>query len=85
MRGVQSAQGNMGLPNGTFITKCCVVIGSLQEAGTSCLNVVGNDHSLRKSQRVIECVFAYRCAGLWESVCFEPEVTFGSLSVYLNT
>lgn len=46
VRGVESAQGNMGLPNGTFITECCVVIGWLQEAGTSSLSVVVNDHSL---------------------------------------
>lgn len=34
--------------NGTFIIKFHVVIGWLQEAGTSCLSVVGSDHSLRK-------------------------------------
>ncbi len=67
--------------NGTFIFEFCVVIGWLQEAGTSCLNVVGSDHSLWKVKDLLSvcvnvcgCVLGCCCVSwtwnnLWLSEC----------------
>lgn len=56
----------------------------LQEAGTSSLSVAGSDHSLRKGKDLLS-VYVGVCVCLWEAVvCFEPEITFGFLSVNFN-
>ncbi len=85
-------RGTCDFLNGTFIVKCCVVIGWLQEAGSSCLSVVGSDHSQWKVKNLLSvcmhvyvCVCVCVCVCLWEVVvCFEPEITTGFLSVHLN-